>query len=67
MSTTTRRRVARKHRECGCDRIIGRGEVYLEHKVFPGDDVYIVEVPVRLAECSACATRYGRAELLAQS
>ena len=66
MTTTTRRRVSRKTRPaCGgyCPDI-KPGDVYLEHKVFPGDDVWECKVPFRLAECSECATRYGRADLL---
>lgn len=66
MSTTTVRRVARKpHLACGgyCPPI-QPGDVYLEHKVFPGDDVMEVPHPIRLMECADCARRYGRAELL---
>jgi hypothetical protein len=66
-ATTTKRRVARKIRECSCDRLIGPGDVYLEHTAFPGDEAgYATSAgrPVRLAECSYCATRYGRGGLL---
>ena len=65
----TRRRVARKPRCCpSCDRIIMPGQVYLEHKSFPGADDGWGDAaghPVRMPECSACATRYGRESLLA--
>lgn len=63
---TTKRRVARKQHRCGpgCPRI-QPGDVYLEHVVFPGDDFFEeITRPWRAPECSACATRYGRAHLL---
>jgi hypothetical protein len=71
VNTTVRRRVARTCHECswGRCRIIHSGETYLEHKSFPGagDDAGWATSaghPVRLAECSDCAIRYGRGELL---
>lgn len=72
MSTTIRRRVARVRHICpGCPDYAGAiepGEVYLEHKAFPGDDAGFATAaghPVRMAECGHCASRYGRGELLA--
>jgi hypothetical protein len=65
--STTRRRVARKsHPACGgyCPPI-QPGDVYLEHVAFPGEDAMDgAKQPWRIRECAACATRYGRAELL---
>ncbi len=65
--STTRRRVARKqHPACGgyCPPI-EVGDVYLEHIAFPGEDAMGgATSPWRIRECAACATRYGRAELL---
>ena len=43
------------------------GELYLMHTEFPGGDAGYADGaghPVRLAECRACATRYGRGHLL---
>lgn len=67
--TTTRRRVARKaHPGCGgyCP-TIQPGDVYLEHVAFPGDDTLNNTGFWRIRECAACATRYGRADLLEAS
>lgn len=65
--TVIRRRVARKrHPACGgyC-KPIQPGSAYLEHVAFPGEDgMEEVTRPWRIRECAACATRYGRAELL---
>lgn len=66
MTYTTTRRVARKGRQCEtgyrCQRILP-GDVYLEHKEFPGSDAGFADAaghPVRLAECANCASRSGR-------
>jgi hypothetical protein len=62
----TTRRVARKPHRCNsCDSpAIKPGQPYLSGTVFPGHDLIPTAVPLRLAECAACATRYGRAHLL---
>lgn len=70
MSGTTVRRKARKAHRCGWGscRTIQPGEAYLIHTTFPGDDSGYATTaghPIKIAECSDCATRYGRAELLA--
>ncbi len=67
---TTVRRVARKTHLCswGDCRSIQQGEVYLVHTSFPGHDAGYADAaghPVRIAECSECAARYGRSDLLA--
>lgn len=65
MAGVTRRRVARKrHPACGgyCPSI-QPGDVYLEHTAFPGDEMGNTGF-WRIRECAACATRYGREELL---
>ena len=69
MNAATRRRVARKAHYCeGCARhAIKPGSAYLESVVFPGHDVIETNQPIRMRECRACATRYGRAQLLALS
>lgn len=73
MSGTVRRRVARKSHGCswGRCRTIAPGETYLVHTAYPnGDDAGWAEAvghPVRIAECSDCATRYGRGDLLART
>ncbi|WP_280389272.1 hypothetical protein [Nocardia wallacei] len=65
MTTTTRlRRARKKHIACGgyCPPI-QPGELYLEHKEFPGGESGYADAaghPVRAAECRACAERYGR-------
>ncbi|WP_280381021.1 hypothetical protein [Nocardia wallacei] len=65
MTTTTRlRRARKKHIACGgyCPPI-QPGELYLEHKEFPGGEAGYADAaghPVRAAECRACAERYGR-------
>ena len=64
--TTNRVRRARKAR-VGCHGI-RPGELYVEHTSFPGpgDDAGYATAaghPVRLAECRACAERYGRGHL----
>lgn len=66
---TAVRRVARKRRYCnGCDRrSIAPGQSYLSGTVFPGHDANTTPVPMRLAECADCATRYGRSHLLESS
>lgn len=68
MSYTFRRRVARKEHHCTHCRVIEPGETYLECTEFPGADAGYADTagrPVRMAECADCATRYGRAHLLA--
>jgi hypothetical protein len=62
----TSRRVAKKYHRCAsCDRTaIKPGQAYLSGVVFPGHDLIPTAVPLRLAECADCATRYGRAHLL---
>jgi hypothetical protein len=70
MATTTRPRRARKAHPCswGRCRTIAPGEAYLVHTEYPGGDgagyADSAGHPVRIAECSDCATRYGRADLL---
>lgn len=70
MTVTVRRRVARKtHRArcCSPAPVIRPGDVYLEHKEFPGGDTGYADTaghPVVLRECANCARRYGRAHLL---
>lgn len=66
MSTTTRRRVARKrHAACaGYCPPIQPGDVYLECVAFPGDDANGGTRPWRIRECADCARRYGRGDLL---
>ena len=57
---TTRVRTARKPHSCINSHRIAPGEVYLEHKEFPGADTGYADTaghPVRMAECSACASR----------
>jgi hypothetical protein len=66
---TTKRRIARTEHLSYCCGVgitrIPAGAVYLEHVAFPGDDGHEYGTqPIRLRECAACATRYGRAELL---
>lgn len=67
-NTTSRVRRARKtHPGCGgyC-KPIQPGELYIEHTEFPGGDSGYADGaghPVRMAECSACAERYGRGHL----
>ena len=73
--TTAERRVARHVRICGASASycigagrIQPGEVSLMHTEFPGGESGYADAagrPVRMAECVACATRYGRAALLA--
>ena len=64
--SATRRRVARKTHHCnsGDHPAILPGQPYLSGTVFPGHDSNTTTVPMRLAECGDCATRYGRAHLL---
>jgi len=63
--TTVRRVAAKPHRCAGCDRTsIAPGDPYLSGTVFPGHDANTTTAPLRLAECGACAARYGRAHLL---
>lgn len=61
-----KRRVARKRHYCsGCTGFVQPGEVYLEHTLFPGNDVIEIDHPIRGAECKRCAERYGRGDLVA--
>ncbi|MGW4325419.1 hypothetical protein ACWEKR_05955 [Nocardia sp. NPDC004573] len=63
-ATTSCLRRARKVRR-GCHPI-KVGEHYLEFTDFPGSDLGFADAaghPVRLAECRACAERYGRGHL----
>ena len=66
---TVRRRTARKpHYAPCCRQWIKPGDVYLEHKEFPGGDAGYADNaghPVRMPECAECARRYGRGHLLA--
>jgi hypothetical protein len=66
--TLTQVRRARKVWRCGCSNgPIQPGELYLVHTQFPGgDDSGYADAaghPVRMAECRACAERYGRGGL----
>ncbi len=66
--TTCVRRARKGHVACGgyCPPI-KQGDLYLEHKEFPGGEAGFADAaghPVRLAECRACAERYGRGHLL---
>jgi hypothetical protein len=67
------RRVARKSHFCEwCwdtqgARHIRRGDVYLEHVITPNHDDVGNDNWWRVAECSSCARRSGRAELVEQS
>lgn len=70
---TVRRRVARKVRRCpscymaGDRALIKPGDVYLEHKEFPGGDAGYADSaghPVRMPECAECARQSGRGHLL---
>jgi hypothetical protein len=76
MSVNVRRKARKAHWCDGCERAgkIQSGDVYLTHTALAGDDYYHDALdrdtlkpanrPQRYAECSECATRYGRAELL---
>lgn len=69
-ATTSRVRRARKaHVACGgyCTPI-RPGELYIVHTEFPGGESGYADGaghPVRMAECRACAERYGRGGLIA--
>lgn len=72
MSVTVRRKARKAHRCDGCTRVgaIQPGDVYLTHTALAGDEFGYHEYgsgnrPRRSNECAGCATRYGRAELLA--
>lgn len=65
-STISKVRRASKART-GCHPI-QRGELYVEHTEFPGGESGYADAaghPVRMAECRACAERYGRGNLIA--
>jgi hypothetical protein len=66
MSAPTIRRVARKRHQCGCGQGVEPGHVYLIHTLFPGNDVWDIDHPVRVVECAECAARYGRRSLLGE-
>ncbi|MEU2013048.1 hypothetical protein [Nocardia sp. NPDC019302] len=64
---TTLRRARKVHFGC---HPIKPGEHYLEFTDFPGSDLGFADAaghPVRLAECRACAERYGRGHLFPTS
>jgi hypothetical protein len=66
MNTTMRVRRARKLHPSCCDQI-QPGDLYIEWTEFPGGDAGYADAaghPVRMAECRACAERYGRKHLL---
>lgn len=78
MSVTRVIRKARKKHACdSCWAQIQPGDSYLTHTALAGDDYYQdaldrdtlrpAKCPIRIKECAGCATRYGRADLLAQS
>lgn len=72
MSGSTVSRTAHKTHRCGsCTRRIDPGARYLRHAEFPGGEFSgyadVVGHPVTSPECARCATRYGRADLLAVS
>lgn len=53
-------RTARIPHQCAsCDRYIRRGQRYLSHTHGPGGDMGFIGWN-RIAECAACAERYGR-------
>ena len=61
----TTARMARKIRVCSsCQRYIHKGDRYLTHVAPPDAPDLNNEHWWRIAECSACATRYGRGPLL---
>jgi hypothetical protein len=69
MTTRSRvRRAVKPHLACGgyCP-TIQPGELYIEHTEFPGGESGFADAaghPVRMAECRACAERYGRGHLI---
>lgn len=69
MITIRARRARKTHIACfGQCPPIQPGEVYLEHKEFPGADSGTADAaghPVRMAECRACAQLYGRGHRIA--
>jgi predicted RNA-binding Zn-ribbon protein involved in translation (DUF1610 family) len=71
MATWATPRTARKQHRCqstGCSvGTIEPGERYIEHRCSPNDPDIGYEIWWRLRECATCASRYGRAELLAVS
>jgi hypothetical protein len=78
MSVTKVIRKARKTHNCdGCWAQIKPGDSYLTHTALSGDDYYHdaldretlkpAKTPIRLKECAECASRYGRAELIAET
>lgn len=71
MSTTSRRRIARKTHHCeGTNHTssqIKPGDVYLEHTEFPGSFLGFADTvghPIRRAQCAVCATTHGLGYLL---
>lgn len=71
MSVTVRRKARKAHRcdSCGRPAAIQPGDAYLTHTALAGDEFGYHEYggnrPRRSNECAGCATRYGRAGLLA--
>lgn len=68
--TSRVRRARTTHVACGgrC-KPIRPGELYVEHKEFPGGEAGYADYaghPVRMAECRACAERYGRGHLFSE-
>lgn len=71
MSVTIRRKACKAHRCDSCRGHIQPGDSYLTHTALAGDDYYHdaldrdtlkpANCPIRIKECSKCATRYGRA------
>ena len=67
--TAVVRRARKIHKCYGC-RAIQPGEYYIVHTEFPGGDAGYADSaghPVRMAECSDCATRYDRGHMIAEA
>ena len=65
MATFTNRRVARKRHICGSGCVIEPRESYLLHAATPNDNDIGNTHWWHVRECARCASRYGRAALLA--
>lgn len=64
----TTARTSRKPRTCtSCNGAIARGDRYLSHVATPDAPDLNNAHWWRIAECSACATRYGRGPLLEET